>query len=146
MIRTALLLLAASLSSGVLAAGSGELYRDPNCGCCEAHAEYLRDHGLKIEIIAADDLGAVKSEQGVPRPLASCHTMVIDGYVVEGHVPIDSIRRLLSEQPDVAGIAVPGMPIGSPGMGEGLREPLQVWTIPAQAAQAPSIYATYQQL
>jgi hypothetical protein len=149
MIRRILLVLLAAAPGVALAAGEAvELYRDPGCGCCGAHAEYLRGHGYEVEVIATDDIAGVKSEHGVPRALASCHTALIEGYVVEGHVPADSIERLLAEQPDVIGISVPGMPVGSPGMGmeHGLREPLQVWTIPASAGERPQLHAIYQRL
>lgn len=77
---------------------------------------HLRAHGFTVTAHDVDDLRAVKSRHGVPRQLESCHTGVVDGYVIEGHVPADTITRLLRERPAVAGVAVPGMPIGSPGM------------------------------
>lgn len=149
MIRSVVFLIAALVSASASAAGTAvELYRNPNCGCCEAHAEYLRGHGFDVEVIASEDLASIKSRHGVTRQLAACHTALIDGYVVEGHVPVDSIERLLEERPDVAGIAVPGMPVGSPGMGmeRGLKEPLRVWTIPSQSGDQPALYATYRTL
>lgn len=149
MIRRFLFVLMAAVPGLALAAGEAvEFYRDPSCGCCGAHAEYLRDQGFEVEVIATDDIAGVKTEHGVPPALAACHTALIDGYVVEGHVPADSIERLLAERPDVTGISVPGMPVGSPGMGmeQGLREPLQVWTIPASASERPRLHAVYQRL
>lgn len=149
MIRSILFVLMAAAPGLALAAGEAvELYRDPNCGCCGAHAEYLRGQGFEVEMVATDDIAGVKSEYGVPRALASCHTALIDGYVVEGHVPADAIERLLAERPDVTGISVPGMPVGSPGMGmeRGLREPLQVWTIPSSNSERPRLHAVYQRL
>jgi len=76
----------------------------------------MRQNGFTVEVENVSSLDAVKAEHGVPQILQSCHTAIVDGYVLEGHVPIDDIRRLLDEKPDVAGIAVPGMPVGSPGM------------------------------
>ncbi len=149
MIRSVVFLIASLVSANAFAASiEVDLYRNPNCGCCEAHAEYLRSHGFDVDVIAADDLSSVKARHGVTRQLAACHTALVDGYVVEGHVPVDSIERLLEERPDVAGIAVPGMPVGSPGMGmeRGLREPLRVWTIPSQTGATPGLFATYQAL
>lgn len=143
MIRTLVFLAAAAVSGGAFAAtGSVELYRDPSCGCCAAHADYLRDHGFDVEVIATDELASVKSEHGVPDALAGCHTAVADGYVFEGHVPADSFERVLEERPAIVGVSVPGMPAGSPGMGGELRAPLRVWTIPA-AGDAPAVHATY---
>ncbi len=92
------------------------VYQSPTCGCCSNWAEYLRDNGLTVRTEDVADLTAVKAKLGVPSELQSCHTAVIEGYVIEGHVPIEPIRRLLEERPEIAGLAVPGMPIGSPGM------------------------------
>ena len=84
---------------------------------------HLKAAGFTVETTDVRDVTPIKIEQGVPRRVASCHTAVVDGYVVEGHVPADDIRRMLAERPDIVGIAVPGMPIGSPGMeGPGARE------------------------
>jgi hypothetical protein len=92
------------------------LYRDPNCGCCGEHARYLRQHGYTVRIVPQTDINAIKRQYGVPERLASCHTTLIGDYVVEGHVPITAIRKLMKQRPDITGIALPGMPIGSPGM------------------------------
>ncbi len=92
------------------------VYKSPTCGCCSNWAEYLRDNGLTVKTEDVADLSAVKAKLGVPLGLHSCHTAVIEGYVIEGHVPIEPIRRILEERPEIAGLAVPGMPIGSPGM------------------------------
>ncbi|MEX0607683.1 MAG: DUF411 domain-containing protein [Halofilum sp. (in: g-proteobacteria)] len=149
MIRfVAMMLLSAVFGTALAATGSTDLYRDPNCGCCGAHAEYLRNHGFDVNVITSDNLAEVKAEHGVRDELASCHTAVIDGYVVEGHVPVDAIERMLEDQPEVTGIAVPGMPIGSPGMGmeRGLSEPLQVWNIPEAEDESPSIHSTYHRI
>ena len=92
------------------------VWKDPTCGCCAGWVEHLRAAGYPVEVEDTPDLGAVKRAKGIPRPLTSCHTATVDGYVIEGHVPADVIDRVLAERPDVAGLAVPGMPIGSPGM------------------------------
>ena len=76
----------------------------------------MRDHQHTVLVENVTDLDAVKEEQGVPRELRSCHTAIVDGYIIEGHVPVAEIERLLEERPDIAGLAVPGMPVGSPGM------------------------------
>lgn len=92
------------------------VYKSPTCGCCEQWAAYMRANGFVVETKNVDNLGEVKDALGVPPRVRACHTAVVEGYVVEGHVPAEQVKRLLSERPDVAGIAVPGMPVGSPGM------------------------------
>lgn len=92
------------------------VYKTPTCGCCRAWVEQAQAAGFALEVHDTASVEPVKHEHGVPGHLASCHTALVDGYVVEGHVPFDVIRRLLKERPQVAGIAVPGMPAGSPGM------------------------------
>jgi hypothetical protein len=92
------------------------VYKTPTCGCCGKWIDHLRESGFTVITKEMSNLGGVKAENGVPRELSSCHTGVVDGYVIEGHVPADIILRLLKERPDVKGIAVPGMPVGSPGM------------------------------
>ena len=93
------------------------VYRDPECGCCEAWADIARKAGYQVTVENRADMAAVKARLGVPDQLASCHTAVIGGYAIEGHVPMRHIARLLRDKPrDIRGIAVPGMPRGSPGM------------------------------
>ena len=94
------------------------VHKDPNCGCCTAWADLAEDAGFKVAIIEDDDLYALKDRLGVPADMQSCHTVEVDGYVIEGHVPLDALARLLDERPAITGIAVPGMPAGSPGMGD----------------------------
>lgn len=105
------------------------VYRDPSCGCCEAWARIAGDSGYEVTLQDDANMPAVKQRLGVPAELASCHTALVDGYVVEGHVALDQVDRLLRERPSgIKGIAVPGMPIGSPGMEvpDGTRESFQV--------------------
>ena len=92
------------------------VYKTPTCGCCRAWVDHVKAAGFAVEVRDMPDVAPVKREHGLPEHLASCHTAILDGYVVEGHVPADVIRRMLRERPRVAGIAVPGMPMGSPGM------------------------------
>lgn len=106
--------------------------KDPNCGCCGAWIEIVEAAGFKvtIELSAGTALMRYKSQNGIPEAMASCHTARIGGYTLEGHVPVADIRRLLEEQPDAIGLAVPGMPYGSPGMGhESEREAYDVLLI-----------------
>ncbi|MFC1458300.1 MULTISPECIES: DUF411 domain-containing protein [Microvirga] len=90
--------------------------KDPSCGCCSGWADHIRAAGFPVEIRETSEVNRLKIKLGVPQALASCHTAEVGGYVVEGHVPADAIKRLLSEKPQAKGIAVPGMPVGSPGM------------------------------
>lgn len=92
------------------------VHRDPLCGCCGAWVEHLVAAGFPVDVVETSELNRVRARLGVPGHLASCHTAEIDGYLVEGHVPADAIKRLLAERPDATGLSVPGMPIGSPGM------------------------------
>ncbi len=90
--------------------------KDPSCGCCGAWVEHVRKAGFAVEVIGSAEVNRLKVRLGVPQSLASCHTAEIGGYVIEGHVPADAIKRLLTEKPQAKGLAVPGMPVGSPGM------------------------------
>jgi len=92
------------------------VYKSPRCGCCSKWVDHLRSHGFSVTETNVDDVVPIKRENGIPEKLSSCHTALVDGYVVEGHVPAADLTRLLEERPEIAGIAVPGMPIGSPGM------------------------------
>lgn len=93
-----------------------KVYKDPSCGCCTAWAERLTSAGFEVEVEAREDMAALKVKFGVPDDLASCHTGVIDGYTIEGHVPPGDIKRLVAARSAGLGLAVPGMPINSPGM------------------------------
>jgi hypothetical protein len=123
--RDSLRLLAATaifgLGSTVLARAAGRpravMTRNPGCGCCENWAGLLRDQGFEVEIIDSETLDAVKAKLGVPADLFGCHTTQLGGYLIEGHVPMDAVLTLLLDKPAAAGLSVPGMPQGSPGMG-----------------------------
>lgn len=109
------------------------VYRDPSCGCCEAWAEIARQAGYGVKVVDHPDVPSIKRQHGVPDELLSCHTTIVGGYAVEGHVPLEDVKRLLEERPALKGIAVAGMPIGSPGMEvpDGTREPFQVMAFDA---------------
>lgn len=93
------------------------IYKSATCGCCSVYADYLKNQGrLDVEIVNLDDVSRIKEEHSVPAMLQSCHTTVIGNYFIEGHIPLEAIQKLLTEKPDIAGIAMPGMPPGSPGM------------------------------
>jgi hypothetical protein len=112
-----LLLAAPARAAGVT------VYKSPTCGCCNAWIKHLEANGFEVKAHNVNDLDAYKRRYGVTPQLAACHTAVVDGYVVEGHVPAADIKQLLAERPKVKGIAVPGMPMGSPGMEGPVSEP-----------------------
>jgi len=106
------------------------VYKSPSCGCCAKWVEHVEKHGFTVKTIPTEAMLAVKAKLGVPDTLMSCHTSVIGGYVVEGHVPAADIKRLLAKKPRARGIAVAGMPMGSPGMEHGShREPFSTMLI-----------------
>lgn len=121
------------------------VYKSPTCGCCSDWVSYVEQHGYTVTVEEVQALAAVKAEHNVPPTMQSCHTALIDGYIVEGHVPVADIERLLAERPDVVGIAVPGMPVGSPGMEiEGAAsQPFDV--VSFDAAGATQVFSSYQQ-
>lgn len=92
------------------------LYKDANCGCCDGHAKMYKEAGFEIEIIESDNMDAIKEEHDISRDLQSCHTAIMGEYVVEGHMPLEGIKMLIETRPNIRGIALPGMPIGTPGM------------------------------
>lgn len=102
--------------SNSTAGSSVTLYSSPTCNCCGKWADHLEAEGFTVETSHTSNMAQVKRQEGIPYNLSSCHTAVIEGYRVEGHVPAAQVRRLLEERPDIRGLAVPGMPLGSPGM------------------------------
>ncbi|ANY20535.1 hypothetical protein A6F68_02027 [Tsuneonella dongtanensis] len=129
--------------TGAAQAAPYVMFRDPGCGCCKEWAAHARE-GLSHEVQMREDvpMGAVKAQYGVPADLASCHTTIIDGYVIEGHVPAREIERLLRERPaGITGLAVAGMPVGSPGMEMDGR--VQPYEVIAFGAKGRTIYARY---
>ena len=119
MIRRTLIALALLATAGNAAAATLTMTKSPTCGCCSAWAERMRKAGFSVVTKVAADVTSTARRLGVPDRLRSCHTAEIGGYAIEGHVPAADIRRLLASRPKAAGIAVPGMPMGSPGMEQG---------------------------
>lgn len=117
------------------------LYKDPQCGCCEGYVAYLRKNGFAIDVKPTNDLAQISRKAGVPEDMQGCHTMFVEGYVVDGHVPITTVRKLLSERPAIAGITLPGMPLGSPGMGGEKEGPFTIYAI-TKDGKEPGIYTT----
>lgn len=110
-----------SSSNQMVSTKHAVLYKSPLCGCCGDYTKYLEQNGYSIDVIKTEDMPTIKSKFNVPHNMESCHTMVIDGYVVEGHVPIKAIETMLGEHQSIDGIALPNMPAGSPGM-PGIKE------------------------
>jgi hypothetical protein len=108
---------------------SALLYKNPQCGCCEEYAKYLRRNGFKVTVKETHSMSLISRQSGVPEKLAGCHHMRIGGYVVEGHVPVGAINKLLKERPNIKGISLPGMPDGSPGMTGEKTEPFTIYEI-----------------
>lgn len=130
-------LAAAALFPAVALGANATLYKSPTCGCCGLYVKYLEANGYSVDVRHPRDLGALRARHGVAPALASCHTMRIDGYTFEGHVPLDAVERVLGQRPPVRGVSVPGMPTGVPGMGGPFQPPLQVFTLDGK------VFATY---
>lgn len=131
MLRYVLLVLATLVAAMPVRAESATatMYVNPQCSCCQGHANYLRANGFKITVKETHDMSLIRRQHGVPEKLEGCHIMIIDGYVVEGHVPAASIKKLLAERPKIKGISLPGMPDGSPGMTGRKTEPFTIYEI-----------------
>jgi hypothetical protein len=118
--------LAGSAGASFAASPTLQVWKDPNCGCCGEWVKHLEANGFRVKV---NDTGnnAARARLGIPRALGSCHTAEVGGYAIEGHVPAADIKRLLAEKPNAIGLAVPGMPVGSPGMEDGdRRDPYDV--------------------
>jgi hypothetical protein len=128
------LAIAASARPPAAAAGPTTItvYKTPTCGCCAKWVEHMKANGFAPTVHDLPELSAIKAKHGIPPDLQSCHTAIVDGYVVEGHVPADVVQKMLKDRPKAAGIAVPGMPMGSPGMEQGgVKDPYDVLTFDA---------------
>jgi hypothetical protein len=139
------IVLLAALAVGCTRAPAGEteviVYKSATCGCCTSWIRHLEASGFAVKAHNVSDLAHIKRQNGVSPHLGSCHTALVGGYVVEGHVPARDIERLLAERPAVTGLAVPGMPMGSPGMEGSRRDPYNVYTF--DQAGKTAVYARY---
>ncbi len=117
------------------------VYKSPSCGCCSKWVDHMRRNGFTVTVHDVEDVAPMKREVGVPGSLESCHTAIVDGYVIEGHVPAADVRRLLAERPKVVGLSVPGMVTGSPGMEGGTAEAYDVVAFDARAGT--SVFAKH---
>lgn len=141
MLATAFVLIAAAAAAPSTAGEATiEVWKSPTCGCCSGWVEHLRENGLEVVTHDVEDLAPVKRMAGVPEHLQACHTAKIGDYVIEGHVPAGAIERLLAERPAVGGLAVPGMPAGSPGMPSRTPERYHVLTF---GDGEPEVFATF---
>jgi hypothetical protein len=120
------------LASAGVSAAEVTVYKSPTCGCCKLWIDHLKANGFAVKWHDTENVIAHKQRLGLPPELASCHTAIVDGYVIEGHVPASDIRRLLKERPKITGLAVPGMPMGSPGMEGPVKESYEVKTFDRQ--------------
>ncbi|HWK33265.1 MAG: DUF411 domain-containing protein [Parvibaculum sp.] len=110
------------------------LYKNPQCGCCEGYADYLRENGFTVTTKPTHDLAEMSRQAGIPDEFQGCHLSFIDGYVVSGHVPIGTVEKLLTERPDIKGVTLPGMPMGSPGMSGAKEAPFEMLEITESGA------------
>ncbi|MGE3977730.1 MAG: DUF411 domain-containing protein [Nitrospira sp.] len=117
-----------------------ELYKNPECGCCEEYAQYLRANGYEVTVMPTNDLALISRDAGIPEALEGCHAVFVQDYVVSGHVPVDVVNKLLAERPPIAGIALPGMPAGSPGMNGTKAEPFKIYSV-SRSGSSSSVYA-----
>jgi len=127
------------MSAAGVAATEVTVYKSPTCGCCEKYVDYLRENGFAVKSVNESDMSAVKKRYGTSH-MASCHTALVDGYVIEGHVPVSAIRKLLKEKTAIAGISAPGMPMNSPGMGEMKKGTLTIYAVPGNG-QEPRVFS-----
>lgn len=126
-----------SMNHGALAEEVA-LYKNPQCGCCENYAGYLRKNGFNVTVYETHDLVSMSRKQGIPDKLQGCHIARIGKYAVSGHVPVSIIQKLLKERPAIKGVTLPGMPQGSPGMAGSKTEPFKVYEI---GSETPKVYA-----
>ena len=112
------------------------VHKDPHCACCAKWVEHLETHGFRVKTVQSDDLAALKRRLGVPQRLASCHTAEVGGYLVEGHVPAEDVKRLLAEKPQAKGLVSPGMPQSAPGMDLPGKVPYEVLLVRADGSTA----------
>jgi hypothetical protein len=106
-----------------------KVYSSPLCSCCDGYENYLRSKGAAVQSVDIDDLAYLKTSLNIPRGMWSCHTSVVGDYFIKGHVPVEAVRKLLDEKPDIRGIALPGMPASSPGMGGVKNQPFTIYSI-----------------
>ena len=134
--------LAALVASTAVSMAAAEMtvYKTPWCGCCHAWAEAVEKAGYQVSRVDLEDLSAIRKQAGVPADMEGCHVAAVNGYFLEGHVPLEAVGKLLSERPQVVGLAVPGMPQGSLGMGDETSAAYEVYAVPRDTSEAPSVF------
>jgi hypothetical protein len=118
-----------------------ELYKNPNCGCCDLYADHLRAEGFEVKLINTNDMQSIKEKYKVPEKLEGCHTATVGGYVFEGLIPAENIQKVLAEKPPIKGLSVPGMPVGAPGMPGQKRGTIHVYYL--DASFKPKVFASF---
>ena len=136
-----LVLALALYSAAAMAAETIDVWKDPGCGCCTLWVDHLKAAGFQVRTHETSDMNAARTRNGVPQALGACHTARVGAYAIEGHVPATEIRRLLRQRPEAAGLAVPGMPLGSPGMEADRKQPYDVLLFSADGRT--SVYQHY---
>lgn len=117
------------------------IYRNPNCGCCDLYAQYLKGQGFAVELVNTTNAAAIRQKYAVPERLEGCHTAVVGRYVFEGLIPAQYIKRVVDQNRPIKGLSVPGMPVGAPGMPAAKKGPINVHYL--DASPAPTVYATF---
>lgn len=118
-----------------------KLYKNPTCYCCDLYAKHLEENGFAVELINLTDMASIKDKYGVPEKLEGCHTAIVEGYVVEGLIPAQYVQQMLKEHRPIKGLALPGMPVGAPGMPGAKKKPLNVYLL--DASTPPKVFATF---
>ena len=140
--QSLLMILTVGLPLPVFAAGTPvQLYRNPNCGCCNMYANYLRANGFDVRLIDAFDMASIAKKFAIAEKLEGCHTAVIGGYIFEGLIPVEYVKRVLNEHRQIKGISLPGMPVGAPGMPGSKRGPLNVYYL--SDSPSPQVFASF---
>ena len=138
------LLIAAALSLQIPAYAANipiTIYRNPNCGCCDAYARYLEKNGFEVKLVDTLDAAAIHTKYSVSQELEGCHTAVIQGYVFEGLIPAEYIKQVVNEHRPIKGLSVPGMPVGAPGMPGNKSQPIHVYYL--GPGTSPQVFATF---
>ena len=141
-LTTALALLLLACNEAEPKAGQVLVYKSPTCGCCTKWERHLEANGFSVTSKKRTDMDAIKNDARIPRGMRACHTAMVDGYIIEGHVPASDIKRLLKERPEVLGLTVPGMPLGSPGMEAARSEAYDVLALRADGTH--EVFAAHQ--
>jgi hypothetical protein len=118
-----------------------KVYKNPSCYCCDLWGKHLEENGFKVELVNTTDMAAIKQKFGIPEPLEGCHTAIVNGYIVEGLVPAKFVRQMLDEHKAIKGIALPGMPVGAPGMPGSKSAALNVYVI--GGAAPPKVFGSF---